>query len=329
MKGRVSCLKYSAMQQFSFTDIQQILKDTCRYEGNTALVYDGFRPVMECEQHHISWIRPKVKKAAHYINNTKAGCIICDEDAYKQYTGSGADTLFIISPDPLLAFVKILHKVEDRNKTAGPLIHPTAIIHPGCKLGANVSIGPFSILDECTIGDNSVIGNNVRIHSGVIMGRNCQVREFCSIGGAGFGIVKDEDGNNMHVPHIGRAVIGDNVLIFPYSNVDKGMLGDTVIENNVVIDHYCHIGHNTFTGKNTIITAGVVMAGGSRIGNNCFIGVHTVVKEKAEIGAYVTTGMGSVVTANIPDNQTWVGNPATEIKSFVAQRAFVKKGSAD
>ena len=317
------------MHNFSFTDIEQILKTTCRYEGNTSLVYDGFRPVMECSKNHISWIRPKVKKAAQYINTTEAGCIICDEDAFKLYAGDLSGRLFIVTPDPLLAFVKILTKAENKSKPDGPLIHPTAIIHPNCKLGIGVSVGPYSILDECTIGDNTVIGDHVRIHHSVTMGKNCHVREFCSIGGAGFGIVKDEEGNNMHVPHIGHVVIGDNVLIFPYSNVDKGMLGDTVIENNVVIDHYCHIGHNTFTGKNTIITAGVVMAGGSRIGNNCFIGVHTVVKEKAEIGAYVTTGMGAVVTSNIPDNQTWVGNPATEIKAFAAQRAFVRKNSTE
>ncbi len=317
------------MHNFSFTDIEQILKATCSYEGDTTLVYDGFRPVMECAKNHISWIRPKVKKAAQYINNTEAGCIICDEDAFKLYTGNLSERLFIITPDPLLAFVKILTRAENKSKPDGPLIHPTAIIHPDCKLGAGVSVGPYSILDECTIGDNTVIGDHVRIYHSVTIGKNCQVREFCSIGGAGFGIVKDEEGNNMHVPHIGRVVIEDNVLIFPYSNVDKGMLGDTVIENNVVIDHYCHIGHNTFTGKNTIITAGVVMAGGSRIGNNCFIGVHTVVKEKAEIGAYVTTGMGAVVTANIPDNQTWVGNPATEIKTFAAQRAFLRKNTAE
>ena len=171
------------MHRFSFTQIAQILKATCRYEGNTSMVYDGFRPVMECAKNHISWIRPKVKKAAHYINSTQAGCIICDEEAFKLYTGNLHDTLFIVTSDPLLAFVKILNKAEDKNKPAGQLIHPTAIIHPDCKLGAGVSVGPYSILDECTIGDNTVIGNNVRIHNSVMMGSNCQVREFCSIGG--------------------------------------------------------------------------------------------------------------------------------------------------
>ncbi len=317
------------MYRFSFTDIEEILSATCRFEGNRSLVYDGFRPVMECTKNHISWIRPKVKKAASYINDTQAGCIICDEATFELFTGNPAETLFIITPNPLLAFVKILHKAEEQVSHADePLIHPTAIIYTGSKLGHGVKVGAYSIIEECTIGDNTIIDEHVKVHRGAIIGQNCHIREFCSIGGAGFGIAKDEEGNNIHVPHVGKAVIGDNVLMLPFCNVDKGMLGDTIVEDNVVMDHHCHISHNSFVGRNTTITAGVIMSGGSRIGSNCFIGVQTSLKEKAEVGSNVTTGIGTIVTSNIPDNTTYVGNPATELSVFLAQRAFVKKGSA-
>ena len=41
--------------------------------------------------------------------------------------------------------------------------HPTSIIHKGCKIEDNVSVGPYSI-----IGPNVKIGKNTKIHSHVI-----------------------------------------------------------------------------------------------------------------------------------------------------------------
>lgn len=316
------------MHSFTADKIKSILSPTCQFRGNTSLVFDGFKPILESSQNHISWIRPGVANASRFINNTHAGCILCNQETFDLFSGSTDNSLFVITPNPLLSFVKLLNCFQNMNDERNVAeIHPTAVVHPGCKLGAGVRIGAYSIIDDCTIGDHTIIDNNVRIFGNVVLGRNCHVREFCTIGGAGFGIVKDEEGNNIHVPHIGRTVIGDGVLIFPFSNVDRGTLGDTVIEDNVVIDHYCHISHNTHTGKNTIVTAGVILGGGAKVKNDCFLGLNCVVREKIEIGARVTIAMGATITKNIPDNETWIGNPAVEMNSFIRQRDFLKKNS--
>ena len=316
------------MKLFSANDIEFILKTSCQYVGNRELEFDGFKPVMEAEKSHLSWIRPAVGKAAFFINNTRAGCIICNQETYGLYTGNADNILFVISNNPLHSFVKILNHFEDmRKESETVLIHPTATIHPDCRLGNGVRVGAHCILDACTIGDNTIIDNNVKIYDSVTIGNKCHVREFCTIGGAGFGIGKDDDGNNFHVPHIGRVIIGNNVMLFPFTNVDRGTLGDTVIEDNVMIDHYCHISHNTFTGRNTIITAGTILGGGARVMNDCFLGLNCVIREKIEVGAFVTIAMGAIITKNIPDNATWIGNPAMEIDSFIKQRDFLKKNA--
>jgi acyl-[acyl carrier protein]--UDP-N-acetylglucosamine O-acyltransferase len=47
------------------------------------------------------------------------------------------------------------------------VIHPSAIIEAGAQLGANVSIGAFSIIGEqVEIGDNTVVGPHVVISGG-------------------------------------------------------------------------------------------------------------------------------------------------------------------
>ena len=61
--------------------------------------------------------------------------------------------------------------------------------------------------------------------------------------------------------------------IYPFANVDRGTLGKVRIGRGTKIDHYVHVGHNCTVGQNTIVTAGVVMCGGSHIGDNVWIGV--------------------------------------------------------
>ena len=309
------------MNSFSTNEIKKILSGHYDVYGNKSLIFDGFKPITEASNSHISWIRPGIKNAAELINTTSAGCVICNTEVFGQYKGDSGNILFIVSDTPHILFVKLLSHFYSEPKIMEITIHPTAIIHPDCKIGKGVNIGAYSIIGACKIGNYTVIGEHVKIYDEVEIGADCVIREFCSIGGEGFGIVKDEEGNNFRVPHIGNVIIGNNVTILPYSNVDRGTLGSTIIENYTAIDHYCHIGHNSKVGRNSIITAGVVLAGGARVGENCYLGVQTIVKQKIELGTNVTTGMGSVVTKNIPDGQTWMGNPALERSIFLKNRS--------
>ncbi|MCB0723888.1 MAG: hypothetical protein KDC73_04250 [Ignavibacteriae bacterium] len=292
-------------------------------KGNEALILEDFKPVFEASENDITWIRSGIKNASELINGTSAGCIVCDEDTFDLYK-ENEEKLFVITSNPQIVFARlIIHFKKGNDIPQG--IHPTAIIDPKCQMGEDVSIGAYCIIGACKIGSGTVVHDHVKVWGNAEIGSDCIIREFCSIGGEGFGIVKDEKGINLHVPHTGKAIIGNNVLLMPFSNIDRGTLGNTVIEDYSVIDHYCHIGHNTRVGKNSIITAGAVLSGGSSIGENAYLGVRTILKQKITIGSDVTTGMGSVVTNNIPDGEIWLGNPAQEISEFLKVRKFIKE----
>ncbi|MCU0644447.1 MAG: acyl-[acyl-carrier-protein]--UDP-N-acetylglucosamine O-acyltransferase, partial [bacterium] len=54
-------------------------------------------------------------------------------------------------------------------------IHSTAIVDPGALLGENVSVGPFSIINnDVIIGDDSTIASHVFIQSGTRIGKKCR-----------------------------------------------------------------------------------------------------------------------------------------------------------
>lgn len=60
--------------------------------------------------------------------------------------------------------------------------HETAVIDPGCKIGAGTKIWHFThIMPNCVIGKNCNIGQNVVISPEVILGENVKVQNNVSI----------------------------------------------------------------------------------------------------------------------------------------------------
>ena len=60
--------------------------------------------------------------------------------------------------------------------------HPTAVIDPGCTIGAGTKIWHFShIMPNCVIGENCNIGQNVVISPEVVLGKNVKVQNNVSI----------------------------------------------------------------------------------------------------------------------------------------------------
>jgi len=283
--------------------------------GNINKSFSSIDPIFEATEHSLTWIRSDIANATHLVDITKSEIIICDKKIVLSKKLIGNKTL-LLTEKPEILFIRIVKHLFGRQIKTKHHIHTSAIVSEKAKLGVNVSIGPFCIIDECEIGDNSVIEANAHIHDQVFIGKNVIVSEFCNLGGQGFGHIKNEFGELENMLHIGKVIIEDNVEIFPYCNVDRATLSETRIGEGSKIDHYCHIGHNSKIGKQTIITAHVTLCGGCSIGNHSWIGVNSVVKDKVRVGNFVTIGMGSNVTKDISDNEMWVGNPARPFTSY-------------
>jgi UDP-3-O-[3-hydroxymyristoyl] glucosamine N-acyltransferase len=286
-------------------DDYEVFNETCE-------LFNAVLPTAVAGKGDITWIRPGMKNAEELIDKCKAACLICNKETFELATKAGKESMFIVTSRPEVVFLRVLQYVSAyktiSERTAQ--IHATAIIDKNCVLGSNVSVGAYSIIGKAVIGDNCVISNHVQIHDDVIIGKNCLIREFCSIGGQGFNFVKNELGFLEHMPHIGKVVIEEDVQIFPFSNVDRGTLTETRVSKGVKIDHYCHIGHNSRIGENTMVAAQAVTCGGVTVGKDCFIGVNSLIRNNLIIGDKVTIGLGAVVTKHVPDNETWIGNPA-------------------
>lgn len=100
------------------------------------------------------------------------------------------------------------------------------------------------------------------------------------------------------------SLIAAGVIINPLASVGAGV----ILNTGCIVEHECSMSDFAH------IAPGAVLAGNVAVGEGSFIGANAVVKQGVRIGSNVVVGAGAVVLKDIPDNQTWVGNPAKEIR---------------
>jgi len=74
------------------------------------------------------------------------------------------------------------------------------------------------------------------------------------------------------------------------------------------------VGHETTIGHSVFIAHGCSISGSVTIGDGVFMGTHATVIPRLRVGRWATVGAGAVVTRDVPDYATVVGNPARVVK---------------
>lgn len=251
----------------------------------------------------LDWVNKTKTNKQEIVKNSPARVILVDESVEYE---EGKVLIYVRDPKLALAIIGNSFFVE-RPK---PGIHSTAIIDPDAEIGIGVYIGPYSVIGKAKIGDDCIIESNVRIYDGVIMGNGCSIKPGAVLGGEGFGFEKDSNGNKFRFPQIGRLIIGDDVEIGANTCIDRGALSDTVIGDHTKINNLCHIAHNNKIGRNVTITGCVNVSGSNVIEDEVWIAPNASVRGYIHLGKGCVLGMGAVATKDIPEGETWVGNPA-------------------
>lgn len=176
-------------------------------------------------------------------------------------------------------------------------VHPTAIIENGA-----------------SIGDGCIVGPHVHIHSNVVMNNCCSVGAYTSIGHEGFSFERHEKNVSARMPHFGRVLIGNNVVIGSHCSISRGFLQDTVIDDEVKIDDQSYVAHNVRVGRGSLLMSGCRLNGRVVVEEYCWIGTGAVVKEGVSVGANVIIGMSSCVINNVRADVTVAGNPSRLIE---------------
>ena len=273
------------------------------------------------------------------LAGSKAGCVIVSP-ANREAAAQRGDAL--VADDPYLCFALLtqLWAARARASTVA-CVHPSAVVHPQAQLGRDVSVGPLAVIEQsavigdgavigaqCFVGEGASVGARTRLSPQVVIGAHCHigargiVHSGAVIGADGFGFAPT-GGRWEKIEQLGGVRIGDDVEIGANTCIDRGALGDTVIDEGVKLDNLVQIAHNVHVGAHTAMAATAAVSGSTRIGAHCtFAGGagaagHLTIADHVHIGARSAATRSilkpGVYTGLFPldDNASWEKNAAT------------------
>ena len=251
--------------------------------------------------------------------------------------------VLLYADNPEWAFILLMKYVDSQFQKHTPGIHPTAVISPQAKLGQNVSVGAYTVIEDgAQIGDNTVIFPQCYIGKEVTIGKNCciypqvVIREQCvlkdyvilqagaKIGSDGFGFTFHE-GRHQKIPQIGNVVIGNDVEVQSNTCIDRAKIASTTVGDNTKIDNLVQIGHNVTIGMSSICCAQVGVAGTTDIGNGVILAGQVGLAGHMTIGDRAQVGAQSGVMTSIPAGQTYFGYPAMPQREAFKQQVILRK----
>ncbi|MXQ52854.1 acyltransferase [Shimazuella alba] len=162
-------------------------------------------------------------------------------------------------------------------------------IHDTVKLGQNVTIGYFSVIEEgAVIGDNVTIGNNVTIHADTVIGSHVFISDNCVVGRwprpAKASTVKVEA--SLPALQIGEGTtLGANTVLYRGSTLGK----EVMVGDQASIREKVTIGNNVVVGRGVAVENQVEIGSYTKIQTNAYITAYTTIEERVFIAPTVTT----------------------------------------
>ncbi len=303
--------------------MKKTVEELAKYVGGTVygdgnIVIEDVRSAESAGPAHATFARGIY---AEHIEEMQAGVILVDE-LPKQYTKT-----LIVCADCRREFGRLIDLFHPEIHFA-PEIHPTAVISEHAKIGKDVTIMAYTVVEDgaeigegtviypnCYIGHNAKIGKNCElnpgavVHENSILGDRVVLRAHAVIGGQGFGFSTDENGHHTHIRQLGNTILEDDVEIGAGSAVDNGAMNSTIVRRGTKIDNLVHLGHNVEIGTDCFVIAQTGIAGSSKVGNHCILAGQTGITGHIEICDNVTIGGKGGVLGNITEPGTYVGYP--------------------
>jgi UDP-3-O-[3-hydroxymyristoyl] glucosamine N-acyltransferase len=286
-----------------------------RIIGDGTRAIDSAAPLETAQSHQLAFLANRRYRAAAAA--TRAGAIVLSPpDRQQVFPESPAGITLIECAAPYAWFAFAAQALAPAAAvTAG--IDPAAAIAAGARIDPSAQVGAHATIEadaaigaRAQIGAGSYIGRGaqigadtrimpgVQVHAQCVIGARCIVHSGAVIGADGFGFAPFE-GQWVKIPHTGRVVIGDDVEIGASTTIDRGAMGDTVVEDGCKIDNQVQVAHNCRIGAHTVIAGCVGIAGSAIIGRGCQLGGAAMIAGHLTIADGCVIGGGTLVSRSI------------------------------
>lgn len=273
------------------------------FSGNETEEVEGFSSLTHYKPGSFTWIK-KQENIPEGFDLSLLTLVFTSEEV-----DAGSAPNVIRTPESKRAFFSTMEHFYAQEEER-PVVGQFTYISPKVKLGKNVRIGHNCTLDgEITVGDGTVIWNNVVIINRAYIGKNCDIHSGAVIGHDGFAYTENTEHQKTMVKHFGGVTIGDNVLVGDNVCICRGTIDDTVLESGTKIDNLSHVAHNCVLKADVAMAFPCKLGGSARIERNGYIS-GAIIRNQCTVGEGAFVGIGAVVVKDVPPGETVVGNPA-------------------
>ena len=291
------------------SEVAQLLN--AEYIGNSDHLISGINEIHMVEVGDITFV-----DHSKYYNkalNSKATTIIINKKV-----DCPEGKALIISKDPFSDYVSLVKKFRPF-ESCSDLISKTAEIGKGTILQPGVFIG-----NNVKIGKNCIIHSNVSIYDFCEIEDNVIIHANSVIGADAFYFQRRKQGYKK-LESCGRVLLKNNVEVGALCSIDKGVSGDTIIDEGTKLDNHCQIGHDTYIGKNCLIGSHAAIAGVTKIEDDVILWGRVAVDKDLVIGKGAVVLGTSGVDKNIEGGKTYFGVPAEEARKKWKELAALRQ----
>ena len=187
-----------------------------------------------------------------------------------------------------------------------PDIHPTAVVDGGARIGANVTVGPYSIVGTgVELAEGVTVMSHVVVNGRTSIGANTKVYPFASVG------LAPQDLKYKGEPS--RLEIGCNNIIREHVTMHGGTEGGgmvTRVGNNGLFMVACHVAHDCRIGDHVVMVNNATLGGHVMVGDWAILGGLAAVHQYVRIGRHAMVGGLSGVENDVIPYGSVTGNRA-------------------
>jgi UDP-3-O-[3-hydroxymyristoyl] glucosamine N-acyltransferase len=254
----------------------------CELHGNPDTLVDGVAALADAHGRAISFLASS--RYRRQLAHTRAAAVILEAAVVAE-----CPVASLVCENPYATYARVAAWLHPQPPIIAG-IHPSAVIGADARVDPSAHVGAFAVIGAgATIGARAYIGPHCFIAAGasvaedgrlvarvtlgerVTLGARALVHPGAVLGSDGFGFAP-ERGSWVKVPQLGALKVGADVEIGANTTIDRGAIGDTVIEDGVKLDNQIQIGHNVRIGAHSVLAACVGVSGSATIGRRCMVG---------------------------------------------------------
>ncbi len=254
----------------------------CELRGDPATPVDSVATLGQAHARAVAFLADK--RHRRQLAETRAAAVVLEPEL-----APSCPVASLVTDNPRALFARIAAVLHPQERPP-PGVHATAWVAPDARIDPAAHVGALAVVQaRAVVGPGAIVGPqclldvDVRIEEdawlvarvtlgrGVTIGARTLVHPGAVIGGDGFGFAQDA-GRWLKIPQLGSVRIGSDGEIGANTTIDRGAIGDTVLEEGVKLDNLIQIGHNVHIGAHTAIAGCTGVSGSTTIGRRCMIG---------------------------------------------------------